>query len=170
MAAVGLLLAAGSGEPVSAAQRGQPSAAHPSFLRWSAKTKTAFLTLIVASNQDNGGFNFDGSSDGGMIVKVPLGARVVGALPNREAVPGSFLITAYAKRTSPSPPAAVTGAFSPDPTAGTVADKVEKAKFTAAKAGRYAIVCAVPGHALAGQWATLDVVRAAPRATITLRR
>ncbi len=45
----------------------------------------------------------------------------------------------------------------------------QKFSFIADKAGKYAIVCGVPGHDAAGMWDTLVVSDSAATATISTR-
>jgi plastocyanin len=74
----------------------------------------------------------------------------------------SAFFTSYANRYGPfleDELPAFKGASSPDPTAGSPAGKTYVFTFTATPAGRYAIVCAMPGHASAGMWDTFTVTK-----------
>lgn len=134
------------------------SARHPSqtisrWLSWNAASHTATLTLIANYNNTLSGFNFNGYGDGKMVVSVPMGAHVDVHFSNKGSVPHSAVITFYTDRTSTSGiPDAFRGAHTPNPTSGTTAGSPQSFSFTANKAGKYAIVCAVPGHDVAGMW------------------
>jgi plastocyanin len=95
-----------------------------------------------------------------MIVTIPLGTKVTVKFSNKASLPHSVMVTTWADRMAASNFATVfNGASSPNPTNGSTAGSPATFTFTANKAGTYAIVCAVPGHALAGMWDTLKVVK-----------
>jgi plastocyanin len=138
--------------PTAAAH--QP-AGTPNFLVVNAKAHTATLTLTAAYK---GGFDFDGDSKGKMVVSVPTGYKVNVTFTNKSTVPHSAVIASYSKRMSASGITPVfRGASTPDPTSGTGQGTTVHFSFVANKAGTYAIVCAVPGHAVAGMWDVLKV-------------
>ena len=150
----------------SAAQASASSAAKgPTWITGNAKTKTATLTIIAAYK---GGFDFDGYSKGQLVISVPVGYKVNVIFSNHAQLAHSVVFTSYAARTSASGFAvAFKGASSPAPTSGVTGSATQKFSFTASKVGTYAIVCAVPGHALAGMWDVLKVVKSgAPAVTI----
>ena len=134
--------------------------ADPVWARWDPPTKTASLTITAAYNQVGSGFNFDGYNNGGLTITVPTGAKVVVSYTNRAAVPHSVVITPFAKRSLVGNfPLAFPGSASPNAGVGIAKLKVPQVfSFTAGKAGTYAIVCGVPGHAIGGMWDTLKVV------------
>lgn len=139
------------------------SKAAPTWI--SAKGTTVNLTLVAGYNQDTAGFNFNGYAKGKMTVTVPTGAKVIIKFSNKASLPHSVAVTAYAKRTAMSFPDAFKGANSPNPSQGiTSGHAPQTVTFTANKAGTYAIVCAVPGHAAAGMWDTLKVANQAKAA------
>ena len=142
------------------------STATPTWI--TASGKTVNLTLISGYNQNIAGFNFNGYGKGMMTVTVPTGAKVIIKFSNKASLPHSVAVTAYAKRTAMSFPDAFMGSHSPNPTQGITAGHApQMVTFTANKAGTYAIVCAVPGHAAAGMWDTLKVVNNAKAAIST---
>jgi sulfocyanin len=150
------------GLPAAAAHR---PAGTPRWLVVSGRTVT--LTLTAAYNGTFSGFNFDGDGKGKMIVSVPVGYRVNVIFTNKSAVPHSAVIAAYSKRTSSSGITPVfRGASTPNPTTGTRQGKTVRFSFVANKAGTYAIVCAVPGHALGGMW---DVFKVTPGGKPTIK-
>jgi sulfocyanin len=154
------------GAPPSQAQ--QTRAAEPVWVRWDPASKTANLTITAAYNQVGSGFNFDGYNLGHLTITVPLGAKVVVSFTNRASLPHSVVITPFANRTLVGNfPLAFPGSSSPNPGSGMASLKVPQVfSFTASKAGTYAIVCGVPGHAVGGMW---DVFQVANVATATLQ-
>lgn len=135
------------------------------------KGKVVNLTLVAAYNQNSSGFNFNGAAKGQMTVTVPLGDTVNVTFSNNAPLPHSAQIVAY----SSNPPAtAVPDAFknanSANPTTGSSKGAPQKFSFVANKAGKYLIICAVPGHAAAGMWDTLVVAKGAKAATVTIKK
>ena len=63
------------------------------------------------------------------------------------------------RRAAASFPPAFRNAASPNAVAGVGRGVKQPFTFTATKVGTYAIVCAVPGHAAAGMWDTLQVTQ-----------
>jgi hypothetical protein len=53
--------------------------------------------------------------------------------------------------------------------AGQVSNAAHQFTFTANKAGTYMIICAYPGHAIAGMWDTFVVSSTAKTASITFK-
>jgi uncharacterized cupredoxin-like copper-binding protein len=159
-----------AGTAAVAAHRSSAPAAGRQWLKWNAKTHTASLSLTAAYNNTLQGFNFNGYGNGKMTVTIPLGAHVTVTFKNKAAgVTHSFVITPYQDRNrSASFPVAFSGASSPDPSAGTPSGKTIHASFVARKAGKYAIVCAVPGHVPAGMWDVFQVKKTA-KATVSLK-
>jgi hypothetical protein len=51
----------------------------------------------------------------------------------------------------------VTAPISPTPVAGITKGKVAVAQFTAAKPGKYLMICGFPGHAISGMYGTFVV-------------
>jgi sulfocyanin len=150
--------------PVAAAHR---PAGTPRWLVVNARAHTVNLTLTAAYTSAASGFNFDGDARGKMVVSVPVGYRVNVIFTNKSAVPHSAVVTAYSKRMSTGPFTAVfRGASTPNPTGGSPQGKTQRFTFTANKVGTYAIVCAVPGHAIGGMW---DVFKVTRGGTATIR-
>jgi sulfocyanin len=168
------VLPALSSHPAHATVR---SGAEPQWVQWDAGSKTANLTLVAAYDGTNGFFNFDGYATGHLTITVPLGAKVVVSFTNKASLPHSVVITPFTSHTLPGNfPPAFPGASTPNPAAGAAKVKVPQVfSFTASKAGQYAIVCGVPGHALGGMWdrlnvanvpvATQDIAETAPTTT-----
>lgn len=143
---------------VFAARHTGHHATAPRWLVVNAKSHTATLTLIAAYNNNLGGFNFNGYGNGKMVITVPLKYRVNVVFQNKGAVPHSALFTPYSARNKTiNYPIAFRGASSPNPSQGTTKGKTVKFSFIVNKTGTYALVCAVPGHEVAGMWDTLTV-------------
>jgi sulfocyanin len=135
-----------------------PAPTAPRWLVVDTKTHTATLTLIASYNGALGGFNFNGDGKGKMVVSVPVGYTVHVNFTNEGSIPHSAVITPYSERNSTSGfPLAFHGASTKNPTAGTAQGKTERFSFVANKAGKYALVCVVPGHAVAGMWDVFEV-------------
>jgi sulfocyanin len=143
-----------------------PAASTPKWLTYNAKAHTATVVMIAAYNTTLSGFNFDGYGQGKMVVTLPVGTKVTVQFTNKGPLPHSWVVTSYAKRTATTFPVAIKGAATPNPTAGSPAGTKVTLHFTATTAGKYAIVCAVPGHAPAGMWDTLVIAKGGS-ATVT---
>jgi len=144
--------------PVSGAFAATRTAATPKFLSVNGDSVT--LTLVAAYNNNAAGFNFDGDGNGKLVVSVPAGYRVNVVFSNKSATPHSALFTQFSKHTSTGTfPLAFKGASSPNAISGVTAGKTQKFAFAASKPGAYALVCAVPGHAVAGMWDTFKVTQ-----------
>jgi sulfocyanin len=150
------------GVPAAAAH--QP-AGTPPWLVVNARARAVTLTLIAGYR--GGGFDFNGDSNGKMVISVPAGYKVNVIFSNRGAAPHSAVFTLYNKRTSVSGfPLAFPGAGSPNYRSGIGKGKTQRFSFMANKVGKYALVCAVPGHAAAGMWDVFQVTRGG-KATIS---
>jgi sulfocyanin len=141
------------GLPAAAAHR---SAGTPQWLV--VKGHTVTLTLTAAYSNATGGFNFNGDAKGKMVVSVPVGYRVNVTFTNKSTIPHSAVITAYSKRMAASGfTPAFSGAETQNPTSGITKGTTQRFTFTANKVGTYALVCAVPGHAVGGMWDVFKV-------------
>jgi sulfocyanin len=140
------------GLPAAAAHR---PAATPRWLVVSGHSVT--LTLIAAYK---GGFDFNGDSNGKMVVSVPAGYTVHVNFTNKSSLAHSAVITAFSERTGSSGIKPVfRGASTPNPASGTARGTTVHFNFVPNKAGKYAIVCAVPGHAAGGMWDVFMVTK-----------
>jgi sulfocyanin len=141
------------GLPAAAAH---PPAGTPRWLVVSGRT----VTLTLIAGYKGGGFDFNGDTKGKMVISVPVGYKVNVNFSNRGAAPHSAVVTLYNKRSSVSGfPLAFRGAGSRNPVSGIGKGKSQRFSFTANKVGKYALVCAVPGHAAAGMWDVFQVTR-----------
>jgi sulfocyanin len=139
------------------------------------------LSLIAGWNNVNVGFNFNGAAHGQMTVTIPLGDKVnvtftnkaKGVPHNAEIIP--FTTNPIAGRVNPPAfPGAETPAprFRPGQGGGFPggASKPLTFSFVAGKAGKYMIICAISGHALAGMWDNLVVSNSLKTASVAFTK
>ncbi|EQD59789.1 sulfocyanin, partial [mine drainage metagenome] len=129
----------------------------------SPSAHTVRFQLDAGLGSANGGFNFDGRSDGNLVYIVPLGWRVTMVVHNSGTFPHSAVVSNRSTSVSP----VFDGASTPNPLVGMRAGSTQTITFTAGRAGRYTIVCAVPGHAPEGMWIRFVVSRTASRASVS---
>jgi sulfocyanin SoxE-like protein len=134
------------------------------YLHSNARAHVVHLTLLAGLGSANNGFNFDGYGRGQLLVRVPLGWRVVVDCENRGPMRHSCAIVHGALATVP----AFAGAATPQPVRGLSPGSKATFSFEARRAGTYRIACLVPGHEQARMYDVLDVVRGA-RPSITAR-
>ena len=152
--------------PAAPAQE-QPS--EQQYLSFGSQPKTLELTLVGAQGAAAGGMNFNGYSRGAMVARVPRGYRLEVTFRNQSAqVPHSAMVTTtdQVDRTQGFTPASP-GATTENPEVG-ITSGTQFFSFVADKTGKYALLCAVPGHAVAGMWDTLEIVPADRAPSITL--
>ena len=136
----------------TAAPTGQLST--PSWMVVDAAAQTVTLDIAAGSDAVNNYWNFNGLYAGNGGITVPQGYTVTINFNNADpAQPHSVGISqamdAYpAMFENPSP--VFVGAITPDPTVGSAPGATATITFTADTAGEYAMVCYVPGHAVAG--------------------
>jgi sulfocyanin len=129
------------------------ASAAPWLVAQNAATKSVTFKVIAAYTSTANGFNFNGAAHGAMTFTVPLDWKVTLLFQNRATVPHSAVIAASRTATTPVFP----GAATPRPTIGLGQGQKATVTFTASKAGRYYLVCAVPGHEGLGMWDTFVV-------------
>ena len=147
-----VLAAAGT----AAAARPDPS----QFFTWSKAHRLVHLTLFAGLDGSNNGFNFDGYGRGELLVRVPVGWRVVVDCENRGGMRHSCAIVKGALTVTPAFSGAATQALSPGSKAAF--------SFVARRVGTFRIACLVPGHEQARMWDVLDVIRGI-KPSITVR-
>jgi Sulfocyanin (SoxE) domain len=127
-------------------------------LTYTAATHTVSFALTAG---EGAGYNFNGYANGALVVKVPTGSTVEVTMRNTAAdLSHSVLVSPWTDRTKGSGlTAAFPGAAPADFETGVTShDQPIHFRFTAAKAGTFALACGVPGHALIGMWDEFDVV------------
>jgi sulfocyanin len=155
-----ILLAWGfPGSMLQAQDSTQTAPIDSTWLSYDAASKTVHFQLIAGLTGLNGALNFNGFRDGGLILVVPAGSKVVVDFTNHDGMlPHSAEVIA-AKL--PVPAGAVEAAISRAYT-----DKLEEGlppqakngmTFTANPSGDYFIFCGVPGHGQGGMYIGLKV-------------
>lgn len=127
------------------------------------------FSIIAARTPANGENNYNGATNGKLVLTVPLGATVQITFKNQGTLPHSLQLIAPVK---PLPATALSapvfpGAQIPNPQAGIMKGQTVNVQFTAAKAGNYLLICGFPGHALLGMYATF-VVSPSPTAATSM--
>ena len=128
-------------------------------IQYDSATKTATIPVIAGLTSNAGGWNFNGYARGEMTIVVPVGTKVVMPFYNDDIVPHSVVIVTGSANAIPSTPGdpAFAGAYSNNPINGQMSGKKDDVRFTADKAGRYLMICGVPGHAASGMWVYFEV-------------
>lgn len=133
------------------------------FMSYNAATKTVNLKVFTAYNSVQGGFNFNGGSNGSQTITVPTGWKINIDVTNKDAIPHSAIIIADARPipNAPDQPA-IQRAYTAHLTDGLAAQNGEDTmNFTAPSSpGNYLIACGVPGHAPSGMWIRFVVAEA----------
>ncbi len=126
------------------------------WVRYTAKAKAVWLLLDAGQNN---GFDFNGYSNGAMAITVPAGWTVHVTVVNKSTMLNHSAIIipkaqiATGTGFSPVFPGAETSA----PVTGISPGHFARFTFAAARAGAYAVVCGVPGHASFGMWDRFNV-------------
>lgn len=121
------------------------------------------LNLAISSVAGDNPMNFNGYGKGALKITVPVGWKINITYTNQQSggITHSVGFVNWSQRESPS--GQFTPAFSGSvgPTdkfsSGVPSGQPIQYSFTADKAGQYAIVCGVPGHAAGGMWDEFDV-------------
>src|SRR5438132_11189691 len=109
---VSLLLLAAC-DPVTGTGPGTPP--DPSqYLHVDAATQSVVVTLIAGHPATNNKFNYDGYSNGALVVTVPVGWKVTVQRQNHGTVPNSYAVVGGGAATKPRQP----GRVPPHPTPG----------------------------------------------------
>jgi Uncharacterized copper-binding protein len=144
--------------PAASAAAADSSVKASEFMSYDPAAKTVNLRLFTAHGSVNGGMNFNGASNGGSTITVPVGWSVTWAFKNEDAIPHSAIVLEDkmplpAQPQEPAIPRANTTAV----TAGLPTNGTDQTTFKASTAGQYVIACGVPGHAPSGMWIHFDV-------------
>jgi sulfocyanin len=140
------------------------------FLSYDPAAKTVALQLLAAHGPVNGGMNFNGASNGGATITVPVGWTVSWMFKNEDAIPHSAIIL---PNTMPFPAQpqdpAIPRAYTQDVTGGLPTNGTDQTTFKASPAGQYFLACGVPGHAPSGMWINFVVSADAKAPTYTTK-
>jgi len=125
-----------------------------------AGVRTVEFRLVAGQSAANGFFNFNGFAKGALAVTVPVGWKVIIRYANGSALRHSLDVIPYSgTQPDSAPPPAFAGASTKDLVGGIGVGKQETVAFIAANAGTYEFLCGVLGHAQAGMWGRLILVR-----------
>jgi uncharacterized cupredoxin-like copper-binding protein len=145
----------------------------PDWMTQDAEQKVVTLKLVGSMNHANGTMNFNGYGNGEMTVTVPFGWTVKVEFSNGGfgALPHSLVVIDPKKKPKtsggePAFPAAMTIKL----VQGMVPGETDGFEFTADKAGRFLLWCAVPSHGQNGMWNNLVISKAAKAAQVTVKK
>jgi sulfocyanin len=129
------------------------------FMRYDAAAKTVTLDVFAAYNNQQGGFNFNGGSNGSHTITVPVGWTVRMHVVNKDAIPHSAIVIndQHPLPQAPSEPA-IPRAYSAHLNDGLPpVNGSDDVVFKASKPGSYLLDCGVPGHGQSGMWVRFNV-------------
>lgn len=154
----------------SATTTADPGTKVNEFMSFDPAAKTVALKLFAAHGSVNGGMNFDGASNGGSTITVPMGWTVSWSFKNEDAIPHSAIVLPN-KMPFPAQPQdpAIPRAYTNDVTGGLPTNGTDQTTFKASTAGQYVIACGVPGHAPSGMWINFVVSADAKAPTYTTK-
>ncbi|HJX47924.1 MAG TPA: sulfocyanin-like copper-binding protein [Gaiellaceae bacterium] len=135
------------------------------YLSWDAGRRVAHLTLLAGLGTGNNGFNFDGYGRGELLVRVPVGWRVIVDCENRGGGRHSCAVVRGALAVTP----AFAGAATPQPLVGLSPGAKASFSFVASRVGTFRLASLVAGQEQARMYAVLDVTHGGLPA-ITARR
>lgn len=139
-----------------------PAATQPdtTWLKWNPTTKTASFKLIAGvPGRAKSPFNFNGYTDGELVLTVPENSTVVFNFVNDDGTPHSAEVIADTNpmpNMAPDNPA-IPRAYTKAVSEGIAQFGTDVVRFKATPVGTYRIFCGVPGHGLSGMWIRLAV-------------
>ena len=148
-------------DPVTGTGPGTPP--DPSqYLHVDAATQSVVVTLIAGHPATNNQFNYDGYSNGALVVTVPVGWKVTVQCQNHGTVPNSCAVVSNAHDKAPMDPSWST----PNPVRGLDPGQSASFAFTPTRSGSYRIASLVGGNEASGMWLDLEIVTSG-RPTLT---
>ena len=117
-----------------------------------AKNQHLVLRIVAAATPNDSGFNFDGYAKGQATFVVPQNWNVDFMFSNKAALPHSMAIASNLKLPPTLAPFGFGQVKTPDPIEGTGPGVTQVVGMSAVPAGKYYMVCLVPGHIQAGMW------------------
>jgi hypothetical protein len=131
----------------------------PTWLSFDSASKTARFQLIAGLTGLNGALNFNGFRDGGLTLVIPVGWKAEIAFSNHDGMLPHSAEVISPQTPIPTQPVspAISRAFTLNLAAGLPPRGTDVMRFAAQPAGKYLIVCGVPGHGAAGMWIRLRV-------------
>jgi sulfocyanin len=157
-----LALATSTAPPfVRAAARAVPapdSVAVNQYMWYAPSARTVHIALNASVGGNNGGMNFNGNARGSATLSVPAGWKVRMHFTNLDAVPHSAIVITQQDPLPAIPQTpAFAGAYTRDVTSGLATTQSDDLNFTASPAGKYILLCGVPGHGPSGMWIWFEV-------------
>ncbi len=136
----------------------------PDWMQVNDSNQTVAMEVVAARTSANSNWNFNGYANGNATITVPRGYEITIEFSNEDpAVAHSLGIDELMDRwpaTFKAPEPVFEGAITTNPTSmsrATAPGSSETITFTADRAGEYAMVCYIPGHATAGMWIHFNV-------------
>lgn len=146
-------LALAACDPITGTGSGTPP--DPStYLKVDSHSRSVVVTLIAGYPASDFQFNYDGYTDGQLVLKVPVGWQVTVQCANRSTVNNSCAVVADARATDPVDPTWAT----PDPRRGLNPGQSASFVFIPSQTGEFRIASLVAGSEASGMWLQLDVV------------
>ena len=147
------------------------AASAPGWMKIDAAHRTVQLDIGMGEPGTSAGFNFNGYAHGNMTVTVPVGWTVkVEADDVDQYMPHSLeIVDAQSKPPMQALKSAFPNAETPDVTTGIKPRHKASFTFKADKAGRYWMMCGVPGHAVGGMWDKLVVSESATTPSVSVQ-
>ena len=163
----------GEGDDPPASEPGSPTEAEAAvsaarsadWITVDDAARTVGITLVAAETDANNRWNFNGYANGETTVVVPVGYTVTVNFENRDPV--HYHSVGVLEKAASYPPVfdeatpAFDGAITSNATSMTEATApgggTGSITFVASEAGEYALVCAVPAHAVTGMWIGFEV-------------
>jgi len=129
------------------------------YMWFSLSSRTVHIALNASVGGNNGGMNFNGGSKGSATISVPVGWTVRMHFTNLDAIPHSAIVITNQDPLPDFPQTpAFARAYTRDLTGGLAMSQTDDLNFTAAPAGKYILVCGVPGHGPSGMWIRFEVL------------
>jgi sulfocyanin len=122
-----------------------------------AKKQHVVIKMVAAATPNNSGFNFDGYAKGHATFVVPLGWNVEFEFSNKAALPHSLAIASNLGTPPKLPYFGIAHAETRNAMAGIGPGVTQVVGLSAVPAGKYYLVCMVPGHIQAGMWDYLTI-------------
>ncbi|HET9781016.1 MAG TPA: sulfocyanin-like copper-binding protein [Candidatus Dormibacteraeota bacterium] len=147
-----LLVTVAACDPITGTGSGTPP--NPSnYLKVDPQTKTAVLTLIAGYPASDYQFNYNGYTDGQLVLEVPVGWQLTVQCANHSTINNSCAVVADAQATAPVDPSWTT----PDPQQGLKPGESASFVFAPQAAAEYRIASLVAGSEASGMWLDLKV-------------
>ncbi|MGD8321876.1 MAG: sulfocyanin-like copper-binding protein [Gemmatimonadota bacterium] len=149
-------------QPAQAPDASSAPMTQPDWYQYDKSANTVEMTITAGLTDAMNHWNYNGATNGSMIITVPEGAQVSLTLKNDDpAMAHSLGIVDKVGGYSATPTAAPVfdGAVTTPHTAteGVNPGESQTIHFTASKAGKYAAVCYMAGHATTGMWIHFNV-------------